>query len=54
MKASFENWTAYDIWLVQNYSQFDIIDVNEVDGKVEVEYLTKEEYAELKKTFEES
>ncbi len=40
-KEEFNNWTAYDGWLVQNYAEYSIISVNEVDGKIVAEYLDK-------------
>lgn len=41
MTQTFDNWTAYDEWLVVNYVYYDITSVNEVDGKVEVVYQDK-------------
>lgn len=41
MTQTFDNWTAYDEWLVVNYVYYDVTSVNEVDGKVEVVYQDK-------------
>ncbi len=41
MTAQFENWTAYDEWLVQNYDKYSIYKVDEVDGKIVIEYKEK-------------
>lgn len=45
-KMSFTNWTEYDDWLVKNYAENSIFKVNEVDGKIEVEYCDKSEFQE--------
>lgn len=53
-KMSFENWTEYDDWLVKNYSENSIFCVNEISGKIEVEYCAKDEFqAEMKREEEE-
>ena len=38
MTQSFENWTAYDEWLIENYSYYNITSLNEVDGKIVAVY----------------
>lgn len=49
-KMSFANWTEYDDWLVKNYSENSIFNVNEINGKIEVEYCAKNEFqAEMKR-----
>ncbi len=45
-KMSFANWTEYDDWLVKNYAENSIFKVNEVNGKIEVEYCDKSEFQE--------
>lgn len=48
-KMSFENWTEYDDWLVKNYAENSVFKVNEIGGKIEVEYCSKNEFqAEMK------
>ena len=44
MTETFNNWTEYDAWLIQNYEQYAMTNLNEIDGKVVVEYVTKEEW----------
>ena len=53
MKETFENWTAYDNWLIQNYSSYNIYKVNEINGKIEAEFCNKGT-GELEKIIEES
>ena len=48
-KLTFESWTEYDDWLMENYKPNAIFKVDEVDGKINIEYCTKEEFAEMKK-----
>lgn len=45
-KLTFNNWTEYDDWLVQNYADNAIYSVNEVNGKIEIEYCSKAEFME--------
>lgn len=52
-KMTFANWTEYDDWLVKNYSENSIFKVDEVDGKIEVEYCAKNEFQEEMKREEE-
>ena len=49
MTESFNNWTEYDAWLIQNYEQFAMTSLNEIDGKVVVEYMTKEDWEQDQK-----
>lgn len=44
MKMEFNSWTDYDDWLIQNYNDFAITSVNEVDGKIVVEYMNKTDW----------
>lgn len=44
MTQTFENWTAYDDWLIQNYDAYSIYKVEEKDGKIFVEYMEKAEW----------
>jgi hypothetical protein len=45
MTEKFENWTAYDEWLVKNYKEYEIIAVNEQEDKsIVAEFITKEEF----------
>jgi len=48
-KMEFANWTEYDDWLIQNYGDKAIFEVNEVDGKICIQYASKEEFNEDKK-----
>lgn len=41
MTATFDDWTSYDDWLIENYPKYNIYKVNEVDGKIEIEYCDK-------------
>ncbi|MBP5283695.1 MAG: hypothetical protein J6Y93_03410 [Treponema sp.] len=45
----FADWTEYDDWLVENYSENSVFSVNESDGKIKIEYCSKEEFARWKK-----
>ena len=49
MTQTFENWTEYDDWLIQNYDAYSIYKVDEKDGKIFVEYMEKEEWEKLQK-----
>ncbi|MDY4902390.1 MAG: hypothetical protein SO116_05905 [Treponema sp.] len=53
MKMTFDSWTDYDDWLIQNYSNFEIYRLNETDGKIEAEYCTKEEFEKIKNQIQE-
>ena len=44
MKMEFNSWTDYDDWLIQNYNDFAITSVNEVDGKIVVGYMNKADW----------
>lgn len=44
LTQTFNNWTEYDVWLIQNYNDYDIVNLNENENKtVTVEYEKKEE-----------
>ncbi|MCQ2586802.1 MAG: hypothetical protein MJ174_01710 [Treponema sp.] len=43
MTQIFDDWTAYDDWLIENYSLYNIYEVNEVEGKIHIEYCNKGE-----------
>lgn len=43
MTMTFDDWTSYDDWLIENYVHYNIYSVNEVDGKVVIEYCNKGE-----------
>lgn len=51
-KMEFNNWTEYDDWLIQNYGDKAIFEVNETDGKVCIQYAPKDEFNEDKKNRE--
>ncbi len=53
MKETFDDWTSYDNWLIQNYSNYSIYKVDEINGKIEIEYCNKGT-GELEKIIEES
>ena len=44
MTQTFESWTEYDNWLIQNYEPYAFTSVNEVEGKIVVEYIEKAEW----------
>ncbi len=49
MTETFNNWTDYDAWLIQHYEEFAMTKVNEIDGKVVVEYMPKAEWEKLQR-----
>ena len=49
MTMSFNSWTEYDDWLIANYQDFAVYKVNENNGKIEIEYCTKEEFEKNRK-----
>ena len=51
MTQSFESWTAYDDWLIENYQNYNIYSVNEIDGKIEIEYCNKGEIGKIIEEF---
>lgn len=54
MQQIFESWTEYDNWLVENYINFNIYNVNEIDGKIHIEYCEKGKLSEILKQKESS
>ncbi len=48
MTESFDSWTDYDNWLVQNYDNNSIYKVEEVDGKIQIEYCTKADFPSIR------
>ena len=48
MTETFENWTDYDTWLVQNYDNNSIYEVNETDGKIVITYCKKEDFPSIR------
>lgn len=48
-KKTFDSWTDYDDWLIENYSANAIFKVDEIDGKICIEYCSKEEFAKATK-----
>lgn len=44
LTQTFNTWTEYDDWLIQNYNDYEIVNLNENENKtVTVEYEKKEE-----------
>lgn len=52
-KMSFDSWTDYDNWLIANYNENSIFKVNEIEGKIEIEYCDKEVFMAYQKKLEE-
>ena len=48
MEQTFENWTEYDNWLIQNYDQFSIYKIAEEAGKVHIEYCAKADFPAIR------
>jgi hypothetical protein len=48
MTQTFDNWTDYDNWLVQNYEQFAIYQLDQVDGKIQAQYCPKAEFPAIR------
>ena len=48
MTQSFDSWTDYDNWLVQNYDTFSIYKVEESAGKINIEYCEKADFPAIK------
>ena len=48
MTQTFDNWTDYDNWLVQNYDQFSIYKVDQSEGKINIEYCTKADFPAIR------
>ena len=48
MTQSFDSWTDYDNWLVQNYDNYAIYKVEESNGKIQIEYCNKADFQAIK------
>ena len=48
MEQTFESWTDYDNWLVQNYDQFAVYKVEEQGGKVQIQYCPKADFPAIR------
>ena len=48
MTQTFDNWTDYDNWLVQNYDNLSIYKVEESDGKINIVYCDKADFSAIK------
>ena len=48
MEQTFENWTEYDNWLIQNYDSFSVYKITESDGKIIIEYCEKSEFPSIR------
>ena len=48
MEQTFETWTDYDNWLVQNYDQFAIYKVEEQGGKIHITYCPKADFPNIR------
>ena len=48
MKETFDNWTSYDDWLIQNYDKYAIFNLEDKDGKIFIEYCDKNDFTALK------
>ena len=44
MTESFNTWTEYDNWLTKHYEEYAITSVNEIDGKIIAEFMSKEDW----------
>ncbi len=53
-QETFPNWTEYDTWLVEHYGDYSMCSVNEVDGKILVEYCDKSELEKINEEFKKS
>lgn len=48
MEQTFENWTDYDNWLVQNYDQFAVYKIDETDSKIHIFYCPKADFPAIR------
>ena len=48
MEQTFESWTDYDNWLVQNYDQFAVYKVEEQGGKIYIQYCNKPDFPAIR------
>ena len=49
MTETFNTWTEYDAWLIQHYDEFAMTKLDEIDGKVVVEFMPKAEWEKQEK-----
>lgn len=49
MTETFDSWTAYDDWLIQNYDKYAITSLNEKDGKIVAEFMDKSDWEQSQK-----
>ena len=47
--SEFSTWTEYDDWLIQNYNDYAVVNLNEADGKIKAEYVKKEDWNQMQK-----
>ena len=48
MTQTFDSWTDYDNWLIQNYDNNSIYKVEEVGGKIQIEYCAKADFPAIR------
>ena len=48
MEQTFESWTDYDNWLVQNYDQFAVYKVEEQGSKIQIQYCPKADFPAIR------
>ena len=48
MEQTFESWTEYDNWLVQNYDQFSIYKIDESNGQINIKYCAKSDFPAIR------
>ena len=48
MTQTFDTWTDYDTWLVQNYDENSIYKIDEIDGKIQIEYCLKADFPAIR------
>ena len=46
LTQSFDDWTSYDEWLIQNYNDYGITSVEEENGKINIKYMEKAQWLE--------
>ena len=48
MTQTFDSWTDYDNWLIQNYDNNSIYKVEEAGGKIQIEYCAKSDFPAIR------
>ena len=48
MEQTFESWTDYDNWLVQNYDQFAVYKIEEQGSQIHITYCPKSDFAAIR------